>query len=89
MSKAITTAEKSVAKAYQAAAPKRFGDLHERMKFLREEVQAMCRLVAGTVPSGPTYRLIMDVVEVMYDLEAEVMYHTPARPPFGQRPIKQ
>lgn len=60
--------------AYLEATPKQFGTLHERMKFVMEQMQAAG---GGVVPN--------DLWHAVYDLETEVSYHEPQRPPCGRR----
>lgn len=62
--------------AYKASEPKQFGTLHERMKYLVRFVQE------------DGHAIPHDVVTAIYDLETEVRYHAPAKPPFGRRMVK-
>lgn len=75
----ITATNRQTAAAYEAAEPKQFGTLHERMKFLVKLIQD-----ARLDSAGPTE---LAIATAIYDLEAEVMYHVPASPPFGKRVV--
>jgi len=60
---------------YEACAPRQFGDLHQRMKFLMDLVQGR----QGEFPN--------DVWHAIWDLKTEVENHVPENPPFGRRAV--
>lgn len=64
------------AREYMKKKPKQFGDLHERMRYAME---LMLRH-NDVIPSA--------LWHAMYDLEIEVSYYTPVKPPYGRRTMK-
>lgn len=74
----ITKRDEVVAKAYDEAKPKQFGDLHERMKYLMALIRDQ--------ELWKTHHAITDAI---YDLETEVKHYVPARPPFGRRAVRR
>lgn len=77
--KKITAAERKTQAAYQAAKPKFLGNLHERMK------EVLRALHVHEKAHGLTDQELRNAI---YDLEIEVQYHQPAKPPYGRRLIK-
>jgi hypothetical protein len=61
---------------YRKAQPKQFGDLHERMKL----VIALMQAAKASVPD--------ELWHAIYDLETEVSFYEPAKPPYGRRVIR-
>ena len=59
---------------YEATAPKQFGNLHERMKYVMALLEAEKDNVSDKL------------WHAVFDLETEVKFHTPAEPPYGRRP---
>ena len=67
----LTATDERIRQQYEAAQPKQFGTLHERMK-------NVIRLVDDhDVPES--------LCTAIFDLQTEVSYHDPAVPPFGRR----
>jgi hypothetical protein len=58
------------------AKPKQFGNLHERMRYLRD----LARERHDKIPS--------EVLTAIFDLETEVEGHKPANPPHGRRLVR-
>ena len=61
------------AQKYQLAEPKQFGNLHQRMKLVILLMQKERELMPH------------DLWNAIYDLETEVKYHEPAKPPYARR----
>jgi hypothetical protein len=74
--KKINGVDRATRAAYECAAPRQFGTLHERMKYLLECARR-CRL----------HQFDNDTWQAIFDLETEVAYHRPASPPFGRRAV--
>lgn len=72
----FTVADREVAERYQAAEPKQFGNLHERMKFLM-------KLAEGR----KLHETHQEIHHAIWDLLTEVQHTEPAEPPFGQRVV--
>jgi hypothetical protein len=70
--------------AYVEALPKHCGDLHERMKYLMEIQQALSNY-ANDGQDKHLQGLSEMLAGATADLEHEVAYTAPARPPFGSR----
>lgn len=69
----ITKEQEATRKDYLDAKPKQFGNLHERMKLVME-------LLKDDRDSIST-----ELETALHDLETEVSYHKPAKPPYGRR----
>ena len=52
------------------------GDLHERMRCVRSLMQK-CRADGAPLPN--------DLEQAIWDLETEVSFYVPAKPPYGKR----
>jgi hypothetical protein len=93
---AFTRKDKETIAAYNAAEPKQFGDLHERMKYLMAKAQGYReqrekrRKEPYTGPSftDPLECAFTELWHAIRDLETEVKPHTPAHPPYGRRTVK-
>lgn len=70
--KLFGTIETVIAAAYRDAEPQRFGTLHQRMKWLINAIQSHGENV---IP--------FDVWNAVFDLEAEIKHHVPAKPPYS------
>lgn len=73
--------------AYIAASHKQFGDLHERMKWLigcKEELKEYI----DTLTDKKLQILFQALSVAVMDLETEVAYTKPAKPPYGKRAQK-
>ncbi len=75
MAKIITRAQEAVADRYRDARPRQLGDLHQRMRWVMEVARK--DKAAGALGN--------DLWQALHDLQTEVSYHEPARPPFGKR----
>lgn len=63
---------------YKDCGPNQLGSLHERMKRVMQLVndEELRKLIPHSL------------YDALYDLEEEVSYHEPARPPYGRRQVK-
>ncbi|HKP03668.1 MAG TPA: hypothetical protein VJU77_09950 [Chthoniobacterales bacterium] len=80
----ISPKDREVARAYEAAKPKQFGNLHQRMKFVMRGLEE----ARGWNTSEPDPQFDEDhpdLVHGLFDLEKEIKYHVPAKPPFATR----
>lgn len=77
--KKITRTDEQRRAAYLAAESKQFGNLHERMKYV------IACLESSTARDS---ELLHELNVAIYDLETEVSYHEPAKPPYGRREIR-
>ena len=77
--------EKIAVDNYLASEPKITGNLHERMKLLlklHDDLQAHLKS-----SSDRQLELILNQLhQAVLDLQTEVAYTTPAKPPYGDRP---
>jgi hypothetical protein len=73
MSKRLTAKERETKRRYDAAEPKQFGNLHERMKYAIECGQ-QCQLWKHN-----------DIWQALWDLATEVSYTEPAEPSYASR----
>ena len=81
----IMPADTATALAYNTAKSKSFGNLHERMKWLigcKEELREHLK----SEPENRTKELFQAIEIAVMDLETEVSYTKPAKPPFARRP---
>jgi hypothetical protein len=85
--KHITAKELEIAKAYENAKPKQFGTLHERMKFVIKALEE-ARGWKTSEPDPEFDHFNPNLVYGIFDLETEVKYHAPQKPPFGKRAIR-
>lgn len=69
----ITDDDREVSRAYRAAIPDQFGNLHQRMRCAMDLMVAAHAVIPG------------NLWQAMFDLETELQYHFPAKPPFGRR----
>jgi hypothetical protein len=84
--KALSGQEREIAMAYEATRPKKLGNLHQRMKFLTKALEeARGRKTSQPDPEfDDSYR---DIVHGILELETEVKFYEPAKPPFATRGI--
>lgn len=71
----LTAKDKACADQYRNCKPKQFGNLHERMQYV------MKLLNRGHTASS----IENDLWHALFDLETEVSYHEPQKPPYGRR----
>jgi len=71
----LTDQDKARAEQYRKCKPKQFGNLHERMQYV------MVLLNRGHSASS----IGNDLWHALFDLENEVSYHEPQKPPYGRR----
>ena len=76
----LTKADNARAAAYLKAKPKKLGDLHERTKFAVELADAAYKKAGAKFDEEFPYLRM-----AIYDLQTEVQYYEPAKPPFGHR----
>jgi hypothetical protein len=72
--KPITGADELRARDYEAAQADPLGTLHERMKAVIERGREL-----------ELWKIDNDLWQHIHDLQTEVSYHVPARPPYGRR----
>ncbi len=77
----LTNKDKRRMQKYAECEPKQLGTLHQRMKYAMEIVERM-NLESINRPDGH------DLVTALYDLQTEVGYHEPAKPPYGRRTLE-
>jgi hypothetical protein len=70
----ITAGNCNVRARYEAATPDNLGDLHQRMKAVVDRANDI------DLPS-----IDVHLWGYIHDLQLEVSYHRPAKPPFGKR----
>jgi hypothetical protein len=76
----LTKADNAQARAYGKAKPKELGNLHERMKYAVALADAAYEKGGGKFDQEHPYLRM-----AIYDLQTEVQYYEPAKPPFGRR----
>ena len=60
---------------YKNTEPRQLGNLHQRMRYVMEVMQRIGHKRIGN-----------ELWQAVFDLQTEVMFHTPAEPPYGHRP---
>ncbi len=78
--------QKQMANAYDEAQPKERGNLHQRMKFVIKALDE-ARGWQTSEPDPEFDQLYHDLVFGIIDLETEVKFYEPARPPYAKRPV--
>ena len=76
--------QKQMANTYDEAKPKERGNLHERMKFVVKALDE-ARGWRTSEPDPEFDQLYHDLVFGIFDLETEVKFYEPVRPPYAQR----
>jgi hypothetical protein len=74
----LTVKDLEIAKAYKQCKPKLLGDLHQRMKVVMKRAQEI-RL----------YKIDSHLWQALHDLQIEVAYTQPSRPPYGKRDMSR
>jgi len=74
----LTNRDNARAAQYRECKPKQFGTLHERMKYVME----LLRVSDKKTP------VMNDLREAIFDLETEVSFYEPKKPPYGKRIIR-
>jgi hypothetical protein len=70
----LTAKDLEVYRRYESAVPDLLGDLHQRMKYVMALLHKQGPEAVGN-----------DLWHAIWDLETEVRFYEPRRPPFGQR----
>jgi hypothetical protein len=73
-SKALTDSDLAIEASYHAEKPDALGNLHQRMKAVVERAREI-----------GLSRIDNDLWQAIHDLQTEVSFYVPARPPFGRR----
>jgi hypothetical protein len=76
--------QKRTADAYRGEKPKERGNLHQRMKFVMKALEE-ARGWKTSEPDPEFDDLYHDLVYGLLDLETEVQFYEPARPPYAKR----
>lgn len=78
--------EKRNAQTYAQESPKQLGNLHQRMKFVIRALEE-ARGWKTSEPDPEFDNFYHDLVFGIFDLETEVKFYKPAKPPFARRQI--
>ena len=84
--KPLSQQERVIARAYEATRPKRLGNLHQRMKFLVKALEK-ARSWNTRKPDTEFDDFYRNIVNGIRELETEVKFYQPARPPYAERGI--
>lgn len=84
--KALSEEERAIARAYEATRPKRLGNLHQRMKFLVRALEK-ARGRNSREPNTEFDDSYRNIVNGILELETEVKFYEPAKPPYATRGI--
>lgn len=76
----LTKADNARSRAYVKAKPKKLGNLHERMRLVVALVDAAYKKAGANFDEEHPYLRM-----AIYDLETEVQFYEPAKPPFARR----
>lgn len=84
--KSLSRREREIARVYDATSPKRLGNLHQRMKFLVKALDE-ARGWQTSEPDPEFDDFYRDIVDGVIELETEVKFYEPAKPPFAKRAV--
>lgn len=83
--KSFTRADEETKDSFMAAKSKALGNLHERMKWLITCTESLGEYVRAS--DDDKLKLLFQTTDIaVVDLETEVSYTKPAKPPYGRRP---
>ena len=83
----LGTKEKRNARTYDDAPPGQLGNLHQGMKFVISALEE-ARGWKTREPDPEFDDLYHELVYDIFDLETEVKFYEPAKPPFAKRQIR-
>ena len=78
----LTKANEAMAKRYEGTEPKFLGNLHERMKYTMALAE---QVMPQDASRSETHR---DLWNALLDLQVEVQFYEPAKPPYGARAMR-
>jgi hypothetical protein len=84
--KPLSQQERGIAKTYEGTRPKRLGNLHQRMKFLIRALEK-ARGWNTSEPDAEFDYSYRNIVNGILELETEVKFYQPAKPPYATRGI--
>jgi len=79
--KTLNSQDRATAEAYAAANAKPYGDIHQRMKFLMEKLEEARK-------SDEFDKNYNELMEAIFDLETEVKFYAPRKPPYATRSLR-